>query len=318
MHSTGGPTPLLALRAPNRALVVSVAVTALSLCAFERNEKSNVDDLIKLHADGNYKEAYDGLRDYVLDPSSPSDELPQALNVAIACLQQLNRVDEVDAFREAAADVHKDDWRLLAAVAQSYLNVEHFGYMIAGQFERGQHRGGGKLVNANARDRVRAMQLFQRAMKAAESADDKREPANVLKQFADAVLMGNGNGAWRLQLLTDLDELPDYEDGWGYGGDPQGAPVDENNDPIFYSVPKSWDAARSDGERWRWLLETMVEWDSSRRDDERSIRAEFLREQFGVQTMAEYRILLARQLEDDSKDRPNRWVIYLVREYFRL
>jgi uncharacterized protein YfaS (alpha-2-macroglobulin family) len=289
--------------------MVGAAIASISLCAFEASEKSTVDDLIQLHTDGNFKEAYDGLRDYVLDVESPSTELPRALNIAIACLQQLNRSNEIDNFREAAAQAHDDDWRLLSSVAQSYLSVEHYGFMIAGEFERGQHRGGGKLMNANARDRVRAMQLFYRAMKQAEPADDKREPADVLKQFAAAVLMGNGNGAWRLQLLSDLETLPDYEDGWGYGGDPQGAPVDEAGDPIYYSVPKSWDAAQNDGQRWRWLLETMVEWDSSRRNEERALRAQFLREQFGVQTMAEYRILLSRQIDDEAKDRPNTWAL---------
>jgi uncharacterized protein YfaS (alpha-2-macroglobulin family) len=296
-----------------RALLICVAIATLSLCAFEKNEKSTVDDLVQLHTDGNYKEAYDGLRDYVLDVESPSTELPRALNIAISSLQQLNRSDEIDAFREAAADAHQDDWRLLAAVAQSYLNVEHYGFMIAGEFERGQHRGGGKLVNANARDRVRAMQLFYAAMRAAESADDKRESADVLKQFAAAVLMGNGNGAWRLQLLTDLETLPDYDEGWGYGGS-QGAPVDDAGNPLFYAIPKSWEAAQNDGERWRWLLETMVEWSPTRRNEERATRAQFLREQFGVQTMAEYRMLLGRQLDEDAKDRPNTWALDLLAE----
>ena len=73
--------------------------------------------------------------------------------------------DEIDAFREEAVKAHADDWRLLAAVAQSYINVEHYGYMIGGEFRRGQHRGGGQVVNATARDRVRALQLYRDAMK---------------------------------------------------------------------------------------------------------------------------------------------------------
>ena len=168
-------------------------------------------------ADGNYKEAYDGLRRFVLTRTRRPPNLPQALETAIACLQQLNRVDEIDEFREQAVAAHRDDWRLLAAVAQSYLDVEHHGYMIAGEFHRGQHRGGGKFVNATARDRVRALQLFLRAMKAAESADDKRRTGRA----AQAVrrrrsVRRRRRQAWRLQSLTDLETLPDYEEGWGY------------------------------------------------------------------------------------------------------
>ena len=91
----------------------------------------------------------------------------------------------------------------------------------------------------------------------------------MLKQFAEALMFGNAQ-AWRLQSLTDLDTLPDYEEGWGYyGGQPQGAPVDADGNPIFYALPKSWDAAKNDGERWRWVLETMVEWNPALRNEER-------------------------------------------------
>ena len=49
----------------HRAFIVCVAIATLSLCAFENNVTTNVDSLIKLHTDGNYKEAFDGLREYV-------------------------------------------------------------------------------------------------------------------------------------------------------------------------------------------------------------------------------------------------------------
>jgi hypothetical protein len=59
------------------------------------------------------------------------------------------------------------------------------------------------------------LQLFLKGMKVAESADNKADPSQLLKQFADAVLFASdGRGAWRLQSLTDLERLPDYEDGW--------------------------------------------------------------------------------------------------------
>ena len=46
----------------------------------------------------------------------------------------------------------------------SYNQNNHWGYMVAGEFHRGSHRGGGKYVNALQRDRVRAMQLMNRAL----------------------------------------------------------------------------------------------------------------------------------------------------------
>src|SRR6185437_13113696 len=54
------------------------------------------------------------------------------------------------------------------------------------------------------------------------------------------------------------------------------------------------------GERWRWLLETMVEWQPSRRNDERMARARFLESQFGVQTMAQFGYVLPERAEEDT------------------
>ena len=52
--------------------------------------------------------------------------------------------------------VHKENWRLLWAAAQHYMNIPHQGFIVAGKFYRGKHRGGGKVVNADrARPRPR-------------------------------------------------------------------------------------------------------------------------------------------------------------------
>ncbi|HEY2761390.1 MAG TPA: MG2 domain-containing protein, partial [Pirellulales bacterium] len=231
----------------------------------------------------------DGLRTLVLDKGTSAEDSARAYNAAIECLEQLNRVDEIDKFREAVVTAHKNDWKVLAAVAKSFIDVPHFGYMIGGEFHRGQQRGGGKIVQATDRDRVRALQLYQQAMKIAASATDKHDPAKMLRSFADALAFGQ---PWRLQILTDLDQLPDYEEGWGYGGEPQGAPVDADGNATFYSLPSSWEAAKSDGQRWRWVLETMAKWDDALRNEERMVRAAFLESQFGVQTLVQFRPLL--------------------------
>jgi uncharacterized protein YfaS (alpha-2-macroglobulin family)/tetratricopeptide (TPR) repeat protein len=271
-------------------LTISGVLVLSQTGALAENAPRPLADLLKLYSDGNYKDAYDGLSKFVLATESPSGELAKAFETAIACLHQLNRTDETDAFREAAAQAHAEDWRLLSAVAQSYINTDHYGNMIGGEFHRGQHRGGGRVMNALYRDRARALQLYRQAMKLAESADPKSEAAGVLRHFAEALIYGNES--WRLQLLTDLDQLPDYEEGWYYGGEAQGAPVDADGNPVFYALPKSWDDATNDGERWRWVLETMVEWKPDLRNDERATRAQFLESQFGVQTLAQLGIQL--------------------------
>jgi hypothetical protein len=286
------------LRLTFLTLALAVSAAAVTSKTGAENAVPPLDQLLKLQADGNLKDAYEGLSRFVLEKKHASSaDLVKALKAAVDCLPNLNRTDELDKFREKAVAAHKKDWRLLAAIAQSYLTFDHFGYMIAGEFSRGQHRGGGKVVHATARDRVRALQLYRNAMKVAQSENDKSGPAEMLRQFAGAMIYGIPS--WQLQSLTNLDKLPDYEEGWYYAGEQQGAPVDIAGNPVFYAVPKTWDVAKNDGERWRWLLETMVEWQPSRRNDERMDRAHFLESQFGVQTMAQFGYVLPERKETD-------------------
>jgi uncharacterized protein YfaS (alpha-2-macroglobulin family) len=266
------------------------------------------DEAHRLLADGNFQEAYDLLRRAVLSRDTRGGQVTQDFDAALTCLQQLNRMQEIDDFREQAVDAHAEDWRTLAAAARSYTTVTHYGAMIAGQFERGPHRGPAKIVHATARDRVRALQLYVRAIQAAEESADRAEAAQVIfKSFAALLAYGNdASQAWRMQSLTNLDELPDYEEGWGqYSGGSRGAPVDDEGNPIFDELPASWDAANSDGERRRWALAEWVAWRPASRAEVLLDRAAFLRGQFGVQTLAEYDILPLRGAETAGDEPPS-------------
>ncbi|MEK6234833.1 MAG: MG2 domain-containing protein, partial [Planctomycetales bacterium] len=166
------------------------------------------------------------------------------------------------------------------------LGVEHYGYMIAGKFRRGQHRGGGKVVNAVERDRVRALQLMTQAMPLAKQNGSPAEVADFYLGLARMLLNNRGHAdAWRLQTLTNLDESPDHEDGWGYYGRNSGAPVDENGEPVFHSTPPSWEAAKTDGQRWRFALAAAMKSDPRRKNTVRMQFGNFLFHQFGAQTM---------------------------------
>ena len=72
--------------------------------------------------------------------------------------------------------------------------------------------------------------------------------------------------------------------------------------PIFYSIPKSFDQSDSDGQRWRWCLEQAVEFDPGRTNEVRMKFADFLQQQFGVQTMAFFGWRFGRMATDDSKE----------------
>ncbi|QDT73061.1 alpha-2-macroglobulin family protein [Lacipirellula limnantheis] len=259
----------------------------------------------KLMDDGNFRDALAKFRELTLnDETGDSRAVAEDFQRALNCMQQLNEMSGIDAYREDVAATHETDWIILASIAQSYATIDHQGFMIAGEFRRGQHRGGGKVANAVERDRVRALQLYRQALDIVATKPDAQstpEARDLLSGFARAVLNG---GSYRqpylLQLLTDVDVLPDYEDGWGYryNSGPQGAPVDEAGNPIFYDAPADWKSAKNDGERWRWLLAERTRWQPQTNVAEWRERADFLVSQFGVQTMAEYGWWFNRNTDD--------------------
>jgi uncharacterized protein YfaS (alpha-2-macroglobulin family) len=267
-----------------------LALGVVWLAAADKSSSQSRESLMKTFQAGNYKDAYDGLRKLALDANDDRLKVSNDLSMGVDCLQRLARVEEIDEFREAVIEVHKKNWRLLETAAQTYVNSEHYGFIVAGKFHRGQKRGGGRYVSSIQRDRVRALQLMQQAQELTKTETDKGALSQFYVHFAYMLLAGGGYHApWRLQYLTDLTQLPDYEEGYyGYGHEQHGAPVDADGNPIFHKMPKSYEAAQSDGERWRWMLAQAVEFNSSRQNEVDMSFANFLWQQFGEQTMAYY------------------------------
>ena len=269
---------------------------------------AEVATAVKLQADGNYQEALSAyLRLFETNRLTSADAV-EALEGSVICLRQLNRTNEFDSFMEPLLKQYADDWLVLAAVARGYSTVNHTGYLVAGEFYRGNHRGGGKVMNADARDRTRSLQVFSQALQLLQSqpADrNSREARELLIHFARTLRYSWGNSqSWRLQRRTDLGTLPDYEEGWSsFHSATQGAPIDADGDPIFYDVPKSWEAADNDGQRWRWVLATLERWQPQNRSVALYLRARFLRTQFGVETLAHYSWWFGRQgSEQEQQD----------------
>jgi alpha-2-macroglobulin len=288
------------------ALAAAVAVFCPPIEAAGRPRKPSQPPAQKTIDEGNFAEAYETLRKSILDPQGDSTKVGEDLARACQCLQRLNRTSEINGLLEEAAAVHKDHWRPLWGVARSYMDIPHYGFIVAGKFQRGQHRGGGEMVGAVDRDRVRALQLMAKAMPSAVNDDIRNDAAEFLLSFARMLLANRGHDeVWRLQYLTDLKTLPDYEEnyyGWRYGRSMPGAPVDAEGRPVFYTVPRSIAAAANDGQRWRWCLEQAVEISPAKLSGVRMAFAEFLENQFGVQTMAQSGWRFGRTATDDTQE----------------
>jgi uncharacterized protein YfaS (alpha-2-macroglobulin family) len=245
----------------------------------------------KAFTDGNWKDAHELYRRLCLEVANDPKKVGGDLAQAYQCLQRLNRMNELDDFRERVILRHSQNWRLLQEAARSYGYNPHWGFRVAGKFERGHHRGGGQYVNAIQRDRVRALQLMTQAMQFAALDPASTQVAGFYLEFAGMMQQYGGyHQAWRLQYLTDLSRLPDYEPGYGYEyhSGSRGAPVDGHGNPVFHRVPQSFQSARSDGERWRWLLSKAAATDTRLEGQVKYRFAAFLHQQFGVQTMAAY------------------------------
>ena len=112
----------------------------------------------------------------------------------------------------------------------------------------------------------------------------------------------SSSGAWKLQSLTNLNSLPDYQplDAAGREIDP-GAPVTTDGKPLFFPIPHGFLAAQNDGERWRYCLKEAREYDRSLRDEVFYQTAGFFHAQFGVQTLAFYGPAFGRLLDSRTK-----------------
>lgn len=311
----------------NRTIWIRFSVAALVLLGvIASGALSQAPDAGQIRAkaqkamnEGNFKVAYDDFRTLCLDGKNDGKEVGSDLERAVQCLNNLARLKEFDELVEATIKAHPNNWRLKQEAANQYINTQHQGFLIAGKYERGHHRGGGKVVNSVEKDRVRALQLMQEAIPLAQKDDSKGEVAQFFLRLSEQLLNNRGYAeAWRLQYLVDLTTLPDLDDGYFYYRDYNGAPVDEKGNPIYHTKPESWEKATTDGQRWRWAQEQAIENQPSLRFDVWMQFAQFLEQQFGVQTMQQGgygRHFGGPQVDDDTKkDESGTYALHTLKE----
>jgi uncharacterized protein YfaS (alpha-2-macroglobulin family) len=241
----------------------------------------------KLRGQGNWKDALNLHRELLEkhDDSQSGKDLKDAVNE----LQRLNLGEGLDELVESAVNAHGENWGLLQEASSAYWHVQHWGYILDGEFKRGHHRGGGRYVSSMGRDRVRAIQLILEAIEKAEGVATAQKRGELNSSLANLVQMGRTGmrQVWALGVLTPLDVLPDYgEDSSLSSG--SGAPVDDEGNALVISIPESWEAARNDGERWRWAITETARVDPGRKSEVESQWANFLVQHFGVRTLSGY------------------------------
>ncbi len=248
---------------------------------------------------GQFKEALALYETFAKKPDSPGAFSAEALRSGVECLNRLNLQDKTDAFIESVAAAHSNDWRVLQEAARQTGSLPHYGYIVAGEFTRGAHRGQGRYVQVDERDRIRALQLAGQALAAtiAPPAEFAELLLEVGRLFQNQRLAPQQS--WKLQVLTDTSVLPPWDDARPDDSRTSGAPVDEKGNAVFYAVPASYAAAANDGERIRWLQAQAIQQDPTVENRVLLDRADFLDHQFGVQTLAD-QLYLFRQDEDGA------------------
>lgn len=275
------------------AAIVLAGSTGLMATTMNKPTADQRDDAGQLFQQNNFNDALKIYRELLLNADVVDKALADDLGKAIACMQNLGTVQEADALIEQALELHPTHFGLTRKAAELYTGqLDGNGFVIGGKFERGGHRGEGQWASVEDRDRVRSLQLLLKAVElaAGDASVRNAEKADLWVMIASQISSARFSEAWRLQELTDLTVLPDYEIqqvygrgrfGWNPFSD-KGAPVDADGNPVFHRKPESWEAAKSDGERWRWAMAQVVTLNEKRQSDMDLEWATFLQAQFGV------------------------------------
>ena len=236
------------------------------------------------------------------------EEYLRALNEYIRVANSSSAEDEIryadiEQTLDEALEIRPNSWRVKAGVAKLLNSLPDVGYMQDGKFVYTRDlRKREDLLSCRERVRARRLQLYADALplvreeleriggaeqESYEARLAKSEARNYYLAFA-RIFQGGAQDYWRQQTLTDLGALPDYLPAANANRENRssGAPVDEADAPVFFAVPESFEAAKSDGERRQALLNEALERFPNSRGEVNQIRAIEAQEVFGVQTLA--------------------------------
>lgn len=217
-----------------------------------------------LNKEGNFKEArllLEKEENLMRLPELQSSEAMTYLDLLFQMRQRDSRLaQELDVWMASLQKKFPEDWRVYLKSSYWIRSFGSQGSIVDQKFLRGVWSG--RQVSSEERDRVQSLQWSKKALDLFAKSERKETPSDevtLLDAIKQALLYGKS--VWDLQLLTEIETLPDYEErSFGYGRpfrghgmrDP-GYPVDAEGNPIFFAIPETWEKSKSDGERWRWV-----------------------------------------------------------------
>lgn len=270
-------------------LLLSILLTSLIVAMFIYAE-DNIDisdpSQAMLKARGqksnrNYKNAFEIFKKLLIE--TDFKEAPEAFNQSIECLNSLNKTHETDDFKELILKKHENNLLVKIAIASSYLDEVHYGYLVDNKFSRGYHQqNGGQYILSLERDRVRSLQILDSINPVLLN---KTDIASYHLTYARGLILGREHRkSWVLQNLTDFAKLPEYDNNYR-GFQDQFAPSDKKGNIRIYKIPETFEKSINDGERWRFHLESAKSANPKLIPQVDFQFASFLRSQWGVETL---------------------------------
>ncbi|MBO5905578.1 MAG: tetratricopeptide repeat protein, partial [Kiritimatiellae bacterium] len=250
-----------------------------------------------LMENGNYAEAYVAYTNIIFasDSAEVTDgNRAQALLDAPRCLAKLRRFDEAEPLLDKAI-LERKEFAVHVAYSQALGELPHYGKMVKGVFSRVNEWG--VPYSSVEHDRVKRLKCLKAIMPDLAKQTKLRQRW-FWNEVVNALEMNGRNrgAAWKLLESTSLTEIPQVEERVNRGEsdfEVGPAPVDENGEPLFYGLVKSWEDAKNDGERWMFANTARAAVDDfGRRNSARSLGV-FAENQFGG-----YRL----RYEDDLKN----------------
>lgn len=192
-------------------------------------------------------------------------------------LNRLNALDDstsLDTILQEQMKRHGENpWFLLSA-AFLYQDSPHTFKLVDGKYIRSPQWWRGEY-SGEARDRVEALRCLTKAMNIAEKKKDMKLLGQA--RFMTAQVFMRGTNSYNrplsvfqnyaaLRNLTSLEKLPDYvsvREAREFRN-VNTLPVTINPETgkteiVFYHASSSWESARNDGERMRWLLNAAIQ-----------------------------------------------------------
>ena len=269
-----------------RCNLFSAFAVAVGVFASVQVFATDIKDAALLMEKGHYAEAYVAYTNIVFAPDGADvtdGNRAQALLDAPRCLAKLKRFDEAEPLLDKAL-LERKEFAVHVAYSQALGELPRYGKMVKDVFSRENEWGA--PYSSVEHDRVKRLKCLEAIMPELAKQTKLRqrwfwnEVVNALEMNAR-----NRGAAWKLQELTSLKEIPSIEEreNWGDSDFEVGpAPVDENGEPLFYDLVKTWEEAKNDGERWMFANTARAAVDDFGRRNSARTLGEFAKNQFGV------------------------------------